>query len=79
MDDGLLEFCFRQAVGPGTGKVPAELFVAAAGDQAGDRDQAAVPRGELAPFPDVAEEHVVREVHELGGEVADELLGAGSL
>src|SRR6476620_6143154 len=73
VDDGLFEFGLGRAVGLCACEVSAELVGAAAGDEAGDRDEAAVPRGEFAPFPDVAEEQVVGEVHQLGGEVTDEL------
>src|SRR4051794_23920605 len=39
-------------------QVEGQLLGVAAGEQRGDGDQAAVPRGELRAFPDLAEEHV---------------------
>ena len=47
MDDGLFEFGLGRAVGLCACEVSAELVGAAAGDEAGDRDEAAVPRGEF--------------------------------
>lgn len=61
MDDRLFEFNLRQSVGPGPGYVSADLFGAAACDQAGDGDDTAVPGGELVAFPNVREEHAVCE------------------
>lgn len=55
-------------------RVSAESVGAAPGDQAGDRDEAAVASGEFVAFSDVAEENVSGEVDELGGEVAHELM-----
>ena len=45
MDNRLFEFSLRQSIGPRPGNVSVELFCAAARDEAGDGDEAAVPWG----------------------------------
>ena len=53
----------------------AQLVGVPAGDEGGDDYEAAVARGQLRPGPYVAEEHLVGELDEFGGEVCDEFLG----
>lgn len=49
----------------GPSEVPSELFGVAAGDERGDCDEAAVALGQLGTFPDVTEQDVVGERHQL--------------
>ncbi len=58
-------------------EVERQLFGVAADDECGDRDEAAIARAQLRPFPDVAEEDVVGEVGELVGEAAEHPPGGG--
>src|SRR3954447_8797793 len=77
--DGLDEFGLGEAVLLGQGEVVAELFGVPAGGEGRDREQAAFLRGELGAGPDLAEQDVVRQTHQLGGELAELLLSSGGL
>src|SRR3954452_23485404 len=59
--------------------VEGELLGVPAGGQRGDRDEAAFLRRQLRALPRLTEEHVVGEVHQRGGEVAEHALGARGL
>src|SRR5689334_8505319 len=52
-------------------QVAAQLVRPAKRRQRGDSDEAAIAPGELRPLPDVAEDHLVGELRELGKQLAD--------
>lgn len=56
--------------------VAGHLVGAVEGDQGGNGDEAAVPFGKPGPFPDVPEKEIAGERNELGGEAAEQLMGA---
>ena len=56
-------------------EVKGELLGAVEGDQCGYGDEAAVALGEAGALPDVGVEDFVGEFGELGGDVADQVLG----
>jgi len=76
VDDRFLELGVGEAVLLRDAEVGSQLFGVAAGDQRGDGDEAAIPGRKFLAFPDVAEQHVISQGHELGCEVADDLLSA---
>src|SRR3954452_11014254 len=77
--EGLDQLLLGRAVVLRELQVVRELLGVPAGGERGDGDQAALLRRQLRPRPRLAEEHVVREVHQRGSEVAEHLLGAGGL
>src|SRR4029079_7634952 len=72
--DGFDQFVLGETVVDRPTEVTGDLLGAVERDESGDGDQAAVALGQAGPFPDVAEQHVVRQLHELWREVADHLL-----
>lgn len=66
MDDRLLELVLAEPVLLGSLEVTHELFGAAGGDEAGDRNEAPVALRQLRTFPNVAEDDVVGQCSELG-------------
>src|SRR4051794_32165207 len=63
----------------GQAEVVGQLLGVRAGGEGRDREQAAFLRGELLAGPDLAEQDVVGQTHQLGGELAELLLGSGRL
>src|SRR3954468_3608078 len=57
----------------------AELIGTIECDQCGDCDKTAIPFGELGTFPDIPEQHVIRQLGQLGIYVSHQLLGARQL
>jgi hypothetical protein len=73
--DGLGDLLDGEAVADPDAQVRLDLLGASGRDQGGDGDEAAVAGGELGTGPHVAEQHLVGQVGELRGDVADQLLG----
>jgi hypothetical protein len=64
----------REFVGQRQAQVAVELAGSVGGRQHCDRHQAAVAGGPPGPLPDVAEQHLIGQLHHLRGEVAEQLL-----
>src|SRR3954466_458613 len=79
MGDGFDELVFAVAVLLGEVEVVHELVGVAEGGERGDGHETALLGRQLGALPDLAEQHVVGEVNESGGEVTEEALGAGRL
>src|SRR5438105_13341425 len=73
--DDLADLLARDAVGQRALQVPGKLIGPVHGSERRDRDQAAVALGESGPFPDVAEEDLLAELDELGGDLSDHVAG----
>src|SRR6266566_910426 len=76
VNDHFSELSLRQAVLLRPTEVAWKLLRVAGGDECSDSDEAAVARRELGTFPDIAKQDVVRELRQLGREIADQLLRA---
>src|SRR5438094_251055 len=73
--DRLGQFLLAQPVLQRQLEVVAELLDAVQGGQRGDGDQAAISRGQARAFPHVAEQDVVGQLDELGGDAGQALRG----
>src|SRR5262245_52562131 len=78
MRDRLHELVLRQAVVAGAGEMRAQLLGPVHRDQRGDGDQTAVALRNTWARPDVAEKNLVRQLGELGRDIAEELLCVGN-
>jgi hypothetical protein len=79
MDDGLDQLVLAHPVLECAAHVESHLVGAVQGHYRCPRDQAAIPLGEAWALPDVPEQHVVGQLHQLRREVTDHLLGGGGL
>src|SRR6266705_1393863 len=61
------------AVLAGSGEVGSKLVGAVHRDERADSHQAAIPRGQSRTRPHIPKQHVVRELGEIGGDVAEPL------
>ncbi|MNC88875.1 hypothetical protein D3C83_47470 [compost metagenome] len=71
MGDDLDDLFLGHAVVEGPVQVPAQLVGAMERSQGRNRDQTAIPLGELLALPDVAEHDLVADFAELGEHVLD--------
>src|SRR6266571_3448339 len=63
------------AVLAGSGEVGSKLVGAVHRDESADSNQAAIPRGQSRTRPHIPKQHVVSELGQLGGDVAEQFLG----
>lgn len=77
MGDCLDEFLFRGAVLLGVVKVEVQLLGVAAGEECGNRDEAAVALGELGPPRHLVEKDAVRVADQAWREISEGALAAG--
>jgi hypothetical protein len=77
MGDQFEELVLRDAVVLSAHEMAAQLLGAIERDEGGDGDQAAVPLGEAWAFPDIAEQHLLGEIDQLGRERSEPVTGGG--
>ena len=66
MSNDLDELGLRETVLFRPVQVARKLLRVSVGDECSDGDQTAVPLRQFCTFPNIAEQHVVRELHQLG-------------
>src|SRR5664280_3876324 len=71
MGDGLDQLLLRDPVLQRPGEVEPQLFRTVQRDQRGHRDEAAVALRQLGALPHVAEQDLIRQLHELRREVSE--------
>src|SRR6266571_819619 len=73
--NGFDQLVLRHAVLAREGEVGSKLVGAVHRDERADSHQAAIPRGQSRTRPHIPKQHVVSELGEFGGDVAEQFLG----
>src|SRR6266581_2941864 len=75
VSDSLDQLVLRHAVFARSGEVRAKLVRAVHRDESADSNQAAIPQGQSRTRPHIPKQHVVSELGQFGGDVAEHSLG----